>query len=217
MSFQTCKICSTVSDKDGFCFNPACSLNLENKINRYSNQISESSESFQSVVKNLVLLLKNFQKTIYIAGIGKSAHVVCKCVATWQSLGIQAQTVLIQDLFHGDLGVLKEGDMIIYVSNSGNTEELIVVAKYVQKHFSIFQIALTNNPSAILNQYVDKSFNICSFKIQEADILNLAPSVSCVLFMIILDLTGILIAELNGFTREQFKLHHPGGDLGKLI
>jgi len=212
-----CRVCHTASDNNNFCLNPACSMNIQCKLTKYIDQFTMSSESFNIIIKKLVLSLKDSQNTIYFTGIGKSSHIVKKIVATWQSFGINSQSVLIQDLSHGDFGIFKNGGTIIYVSNSGNTEELIYVAKYIKVNFSIYQIAITNNPSAILREYVNDTYNICNFKIQEADVLNMAPSISSVLFMSLLDIVGILIAELNCLTKEQFKIYHPGGDIGKII
>lgn len=217
MSFLVCKTCHTVCDENMFCFNPVCIQNPSYKLHLYTSQHKDAEESVERVIRELVPLLKNFSQTLFITGIGKSAHLVKKSVATWQSLGLKAHSLLLQDLFHGDLGLLKEGDFIMYITNSGNTEELLAVANYIKKNFSVRQICISNNPSAKLAKVVDNSFTLCNFKIQEADILNCAPSVSCSIFMMLLDILGIHLAELKGITREEFKQYHPGGDLGKSL
>jgi arabinose-5-phosphate isomerase len=210
-----CALCNTLLDDIGTCYNPACSHNTLNKIERYSEQINEGKNSVRAAVHSLLSRIRNHTKTFFFAGIGKSAHIVRKCVATWQSLGLQAHVLLIQDMFHGDMGILKEGDMIIYISNSGNTDELLTVSNYIRQNFNIFQIAITNNPSSKLDAIVNHAVNICNFKIKESDTLNMVPSVSAVFFMMLLDTVGIHMAEMNGITMGSFKRNHPGGDLGK--
>lgn len=65
------------------------------------------------VIRQMITTIRNFQGTLFLTGIGKSAHVVRKCCATWQSLGLRVQTLLIQDMFHGDMGVLQPNDLIL--------------------------------------------------------------------------------------------------------
>jgi arabinose-5-phosphate isomerase len=180
----------------------------------YVKAIQTSEPYMSRVVDALSTRLVNFIGTVYITGIGKSAHVARKSVATWQSLGLSCQTILIQDLFHGDLGALRPGDMILYLSNSGNTDEIIPVARYIKNNFDIRQICLTANLNPKLGELAE-NFCITPGPITEADKNNQAPSVSSVLFMMATDLIGIRIAEKRGFTQEQFKKFHPGGDLGK--
>ena len=211
-----CSQCKTRCNEIGICFNPACSRNTSYKLNTYIKQLENSKESLEECIGLILSLLKPLKGTIFLTGIGKSAHIVRKNVATWQSLGISAHTLLVQDMFHGDMGILKNGDVILYITNSGNTDELLTVSKYIKENFSVMQICISNNPSAKLASFVDYSFNICNFKIKEADTLNIAPTVSCVIFMTLLDIIGIHLAELNEITREDFQRNHPGGDIGKI-
>ena len=188
---------------------------LKEKIDIYFNQILKVGETFNKTIQEILTILMN-NNTVFITGIGKSYHLSKKCVATWQSLGINAHTLLPQDLFHGDLGIIKDNDVIIYISNSGNTEELIHVSKYIKDNLNVTQIALTNNLECKFNDTTDYVFNICDFKIQEADKYNIVPSVSSVIFLMFLDLLGITISERNNFTINDFKKNHPSG-LGKMI
>jgi len=122
----------------------------------------------------------------------------------------------VQDLFHGDLGILRDNDIIIYITNSGNTEELLLASEYINKNYNITQISITNNDESKIKKNVNYSINICNFKIEEADSFNIIPSVSSVLFLMFLDLLGMHLSELNEFTKEQFKKNHPSG-IGKYI
>ena len=211
-----CSNCNTKCDIIGICYNPGCPRNTANKLDRYISQLSNANESLTSCIQELVRILQSRKGSIFLTGIGKSAHIMKKCVATWQSLGISAHSLLIQDMLHGDIGILKPEDTIIYASNSGNTDELLEVSRYVHENFSVSQICLTNNPSACLSKYVNYSINICNFKIREADILDMAPSISCVMFMTVFDVVGIHLAEIGGITKQDFQRCHPGGSLGKI-
>ena len=214
MDYTVCSLCNI--KKDNYrCSNTTCKANIHYKIKSYTDQFASSQESFEDIISHFMGFLKDFKHTIYMTGIGKSAYISNKCVATWQSLGIKVYSLLQQDLVHGDLGILQENDIIIYVSNSGNTEELVNVSAYIKTNFNVTQICITNNPSARIIDNMSRSFVIGNNKIEEADILNLAPSVSSVLFMALLDLIGIQFAEMRGITKQEFKRFHPGGDLGK--
>lgn len=190
-------------------------VNINNKLSIYSQELSRVTETMSVSIQSLLKILSNTTSTIYITGIGKSGHISKKCVSTWQSLGIKAQYILIQDIFHGDIGVLKEGDIIIYISNSGNTEELINTAKYIKDKFKIIQISITNNIHAKISQYMNHNIVISKTQIKEADIFNKVPSVSSILFMMFLDIVGIQLSEHKHITKEEFITYHPAGDLGK--
>jgi len=190
-------------------------VNINNKLSIYSQELSRVTETMSVSIQSLLKILTNTTTTIYITGIGKSGHISKKCVSTWQSLGIKAQYILIQDIFHGDIGVLKEGDIIIYISNSGNTEELINTAKYIKDKFKIIQISITNNIHAKISQYMNHNIVISKTQIKEADIFNKVPSVSSMLFMMFLDIVGIQLSENKHITKEEFITYHPAGDLGK--
>ena len=188
---------------------------IKDKLRIYTDELEKSIETMTLSIKQLFDILKDIKTTIYITGLGKSGHISKKCVATWQSLGIQAHYILIQDIFHGDMGILKNGDVIIYISNSGNTEELINTAKYIKEKFNMAQISITNNIYSKISEYMNHSIVVSSSHIKEADILNKVPSVSSVLFMMFLDIVGIQLSESKGLTNEIFTLYHPAGDLGK--
>jgi arabinose-5-phosphate isomerase len=167
-------------------------------------------DTMENAVRGSVKFLSEFSGTIYITGIGKSWHVARKCVATWQSLGLRSQSLLIQDLAHGDMGVFKDGDAIVYVSNSGNTEELVRIAKYIKESLGIPQLSISAKTPCELANHTNHAISICKLKINEN-----FPTVSTVLFMAVLDQVGIELARERGFTMENFKKWHPGGDLGK--
>jgi len=193
-------------------------MSVKNRLELYHKQIEKASDDMAILISELANLLYKIPPyaTIYITGIGKSYHIAKKSIATWQCLNIRTQSLLIQDLTHGDFGILKENDVIIYVSNSGNTTELLDISKYVKDNFNVTQISITNNENCKLNQYMDYAYNICKFKIQEVDNFNIIPTASSVLFLIFLDLLGLQISEINNYQINEFKKNHPNG-LGKII
>ncbi len=187
---------------------------VDEKINKYSNYINSLNDTFKIPMKNIVSLLQNNNSNVYLTGIGKCGHVCKKSVSTWQSMGISCHYLNLPDLFHGDFGILKENDIVIYISNSGNTHELINCASYIKDKFKVLQIALTINKTTEVSKYVDFCYNI-SDNIEEIDKINMAPTMSSVIFMMFLDMLGIYLAEKKEITIEKFQLNHPGGDLGK--
>jgi len=211
-----CAKCNTI--KDGlFCSNSNCIRNTNYKLELYNKQISYNMNNFKEIIHDIVPILQECKGTIYITGIGKSYHIAKKNVSTWQSLGINAQNILIQDVFHGDIGILKNEDIIIYVSNSGNTEELIKLAKYIKINYDIVQISFSNSNDNELALYTNKTYGISKNKIQEIDILNLVPSVSSTMYLTLLDTIGIELAESKDFSKELFLLNHPKGAIGSSL
>jgi hypothetical protein len=111
-------------------------------LNSYENDTTNSV--------TVIPIIKNSINNIYLTGIGKCGHICKKSVSTWQSLGISCNYLYIPDLFHGDFGILKNGDIIIYISNSGNTDEIINCSKYIKNNFKITQIGFTINTNCII-------------------------------------------------------------------
>jgi len=180
----------------------------------YATQIRGAAQSIDNAINSFAPRLKNM--TIYLAGIGKSGLVARKCAATWQSLGLSCHFINAPDMLHGDIGVIRAGDAILYISNSGNTEELVQITKYIKTNKpAIQQMLVTNNPTPVAASSVDQVATIGASKFVEADAASCAPTVSSAVFMIFLDMLGIRLAEANTFTKEDFKHNHPSGDLGK--
>jgi HAD superfamily hydrolase (TIGR01509 family) len=190
---------------------------IDNKIKLYIEQYKTFSDSIVKNVNLLTSIVKMCEGIVYFAGIGKNNHLCAKIVSTWQSLGIRCNSVYVQDLSHGDFGIFGENDYIVHVSNSGNTLELLNVASYIKKTFGIYQISLTNSNNCKISEFTDIDLVLGNTKIIESDKNNMAPTVSTVLFMTMLDLVGVNISEKNNFTIKQFKRLHPGGALGKQI
>jgi HAD superfamily hydrolase (TIGR01509 family) len=188
---------------------------VEDSINKIKDAISKCKSNFLKTANLIMPLLKSNIENINITGIGKSAEVAKKSVATWQSLGIPCYFKDIPNSWHGNFGVLKDNDIVIYISNSGNSKEIVEFAKYIKKNFNILQICLALKPEGEMKKLMNFYFTLIDAPIFEFDSLNMIPSTSCLIFMSFLDIIGIKLAEEKGLTIEKFQLAHPGGDLGK--
>jgi arabinose-5-phosphate isomerase len=167
-------------------------------------------QSFVGVVEKII----QGKGRIVVSGIGKSALVGQKIVATFNSTGTPAVFMHAADAIHGDLGIIQEQDIVICLSNSGNTAEIKVLAPLV-KNLGNTLIAITGNADSFLAGQAD--FVLDSFVEQEACSINLAPTSSTTVQMAIGDALASALMECRGFKPEQFAQFHPGGSLGKLL
>tara|TARA_B100000963_G_scaffold75062_1_gene63155 strand:+ start:176 stop:1135 length:960 start_codon:yes stop_codon:yes gene_type:complete len=179
---------------------------------RELNSIKNLKSTFNLNFCKAVNLIYNTKGKIVITGVGKSAHVGNKISATLTSTGTPSYFVHATEASHGDLGSIKKDDCVIAISNSGETSELNNIIQFT-KRFNIKLISITSNSKSILhkNSYV----GILYKKPIEACPLNLAPTSSTSMSMIIGDCLAISLLELRGFKSTQFKSLHPGGNLGK--
>ena len=183
-------------------------------INNHIKNFETNRLNINNIVGNIIILLEQrTPQNIFLVGVGKSGLVCQKCVATWRSLGIKCHYLDVINLFHGDFGVLNTGDIVIFISNSGNTVELVNAAKYISEMFSITKIGIVSNTKCKLDKYIDHMYKL--YKITEADDTIMVPTTSSLIFMSLLDSIGLILAEKRGLTKELFQIYHPGGELGK--
>ena len=175
-----------------------------------------SIKSLKSIFNNnfckAVNLIYNTKGKIVLTGVGKSAHIGNKISATLTSTGTPSYFVHATEASHGDLGSIKKDDCVIAISNSGETSELKNMIQ-ITKRFNIKLISITTNSKSTL--YKNSSVSILYKKPKEACPLNLAPTSSTSMSMIIGDCISIALLELRGFKSTEFKSLHPGGNLGK--
>ncbi|MGB0929209.1 MAG: KpsF/GutQ family sugar-phosphate isomerase [Chitinophagales bacterium] len=167
-------------------------------------------ESFQKSVQ-LILTTKG---RIVLTGVGKSAIVAKKIVATFNSTGTPALFMHAADAIHGDLGMIQKEDVVICLSKSGETAEIKVLIPLL-KNIGSTLIALVGNMHSYLAQQAD--FPINTTVIQEACPHNLAPTASTTAQMAMGDALAVCVLELRGFTTKDFARFHPGGSLGKQL
>jgi len=151
---------------------------------------------------------------VIISGIGKSALVAKKIVATLNSTGTQAVFLHAADALHGDVGVVNKEDVVLLLSKSGNTPELKVLIPILKSNGNTI-IGITGNPNGFLHQAVHYSI---LFSIEEeACPINLAPTTSTTVQMVIGDAIANALLQLRGFSSTDFLKFHPAGSLGKQL
>ena len=188
-------------------------------INSASRTLSRELESIKSLKYSLnnnfckaVNLIYNTKGKVIVTGVGKSAHIGNKISATLTSTGTPSYFVHATEASHGDLGSIKKDDCVIAISNSGETSELNNIIQF-SKRFNIKLISITSNSKSVLHK--NSTVSILYKKPIEACPLNLAPTSSTSMSMVIGDCIAISLLELRGFKSNQFKSLHPGGNLGK--
>lgn len=151
---------------------------------------------------------------VIITGIGKSALIATKIVATMNSTGTPAIFMHAADAIHGDLGTIQEDDVVICISKSGNTPEIKVLVPFI-KNFKNKLIAITGNKDSFLGKQAD--FILNAYIEKEACPNNLAPTTSTTAQLVIGDALAVCLLHINGFSKKDFAKYHPGGALGKKL
>ncbi|MCT8340843.1 KpsF/GutQ family sugar-phosphate isomerase [Flavobacteriaceae bacterium TK19130] len=151
---------------------------------------------------------------VIITGIGKSANIATKIVATLNSTGTPAIFMHAADAIHGDLGTILENDTVICISKSGNTPEIKVLVPLI-KGINNKLIAITSNRESFLGQQAD--FVLHAYAEKEACPNNLAPTTSTTAQLVMGDALAMALLELRGFSSSDFAKFHPGGSLGKKL
>lgn len=151
---------------------------------------------------------------VVITGIGKSAIIANKIVATLNSTGTPAVFMHAADAIHGDLGMVLEEDVVICISKSGNTPEIKVLVPLLKKLGSVL-VALVSNPNSYLADHADYVLNASIG--EEACPHNLAPTTSTTAHLALGDALAVCLLEARGFSSDDFAKYHPGGSLGKQL
>lgn len=159
------------------------------------------------------LILDSKGKTI-VTGMGKSGHIGSKIAATLASTGSPAFFVHPGEASHGDLGMLTRNDVVIAISNSGETAEVLTIVPVI-KRLGIKLIAMTGNPASTLAKLADA--HLCVKVEQEACPLGLAPTASTTATLAMGDALAVSLLDARGFSADDFALSHPGGSLGRKL
>ncbi|WP_370173623.1 KpsF/GutQ family sugar-phosphate isomerase [Leeuwenhoekiella palythoae] len=149
---------------------------------------------------------------VIISGVGKSAIIAQKIVATLNSTGTPAVFMHAADAIHGDLGTIQKDDVVICLSNSGNTAEIKVLIPLIKNQENTV-IAMTSNKDSFLAKQADAL--ILAYAEKEACPHNLAPTTSTTVQLVMGDALALALLDLRGFSKEDFAKYHPGGALGK--
>ena len=190
-------------------------------IERAAECLQCEAKAIESLISRLddqflraVELIRDCQGKIVVTGVGKSGHIGSKIAATLASTGTPAFFLNPLDAYHGDLGMLGEKDLVLAISYSGATEELLRFLPLIQaKHIPI--IGMSSNPNSLLAQYAAVHLNIAVER--EADPLNLVPTSSTTVTLALGDALACALIEAAHFQPSDFAMLHPGGDLGRKL
>ena len=172
--------------------------------------IPQLDENFDKAVE----LILNCKGKAIVTGVGKSGHIGAKIAATLSSTGTPSFFTNPLDVFHGDLGVMTQDDVVLAISNSGQTDELLRFIPMVL-HMQIPIIGMSGNPKSLLAKYSTYHLNVQVEK--EACPLNLAPTSSTTAQLTMGDALAIALMEKRNFQPRDFAQFHPGGELGKRL
>lgn len=190
-------------------------------IQRATECLEQEAAAVRSLIARLddafvraVEAIHDCKGKVVVTGVGKSGHIGSKIAATLASTGTPAFFLNPLDAYHGDLGMLSEQDVVLAISYSGATEELLRFLPLIQaKHITI--IGMSGNPDSLLARYSDIHLNIAVER--EADPLNLVPTASTTATLALGDALACALVEANHFQPTDFARLHPGGDLGRKL
>lgn len=183
---------------------------LEIERDSITDLISTIDDDFVHVVEEII----RSKGRVIVSGIGKSAIIAQKIVATFNSTGTPAIFLHAADAIHGDLGMVQKEDLVICISKSGNTPEVKVLVPLVKKNAHKL-IALTGDFNSYLSQHAD--YRLSAAIEREACPNNLAPTNSTTAQLVMGDALAVCLIECRGFGSEDFAKYHPGGALGKKL
>ena len=196
-------------------------MKSERIINRAVECLECESDAIKAMVGRLdetflqaVEAIRDCKGKVVVTGVGKSGHIGSKIAATLASTGVPAFFLNPLDAYHGDLGMLSSEDLVLAISYSGATEELLRFLPLIQAK-KIRIIGMSGNPESLLARYSDIHLNIAVER--EADPLNLIPTASTTATLALGDALACALVEANHFQPTDFAKLHPGGDLGRKL
>ncbi|HKJ18944.1 MAG TPA: KpsF/GutQ family sugar-phosphate isomerase [Xanthomonadales bacterium] len=183
---------------------------IETEATAVSALIERIDENFMNACEAMLAC----KGRVVVIGVGKSGHIGSKIAATLASTGTPAFFVHPAEASHGDLGMIQKEDVVLALSNSGETDEVNTILPPL-KRIGVTLIALTGNPSSSLARHSDVHIDVSVEK--EACPLGLAPTSSTTAALVMGDALAVSLLESRGFTREDFARSHPAGQLGKRL
>lgn len=183
---------------------------MEKERDAITKMIEESGDQYDEVVD----LFASCKGKLVFMGVGKSGHIGEKLAATFASLGTPAFYVHSTEAMHGDLGMIEPTDIAVLISNSGNTREVVQDVAPLKRN-GVTTVAFTAGKESKLAEACD--YRLFYPKCEEADELNLAPTVSSTLALVLGDAMACELSLRKKFTRENFHKFHPNGALGEKL
>jgi len=186
----------------------------KNVINIEQQAIAELLQYIDDSFELACQLMFNCQGRVIVIGMGKSGHIGGKIAATLASTGTPAFFVHPGEASHGDLGMITKDDVVLTISNSGETGEVLAIIPVI-KRIGASLISMTGNTSSTLAKLADT--HVCIKVTTEACPLGLAPTSSTTAALVMGDALAVALLNARGFTADDFALSHPGGSLGKRL
>ncbi len=186
----------------------------QNVIKIEQQAIAELTQFIDDDFVKACELMFNCQGRVIVIGMGKSGHIGGKIAATLASTGTPSFFVHPGEASHGDLGMITLDDVVLTISNSGETGEVLAIIPVI-KRLGAKLIAMTGNPDSTLSKLADT--HVCVKVSQEACPLGLAPTSSTTATLVMGDALAVALLNARGFTADDFALSHPGGSLGKRL
>ena len=183
-------------------------------IQMEADSISGLSSFINADFEKAITAITDCKGRVIISGIGKSAVVAQKIVATLNSTGTAASFMHAADAIHGDLGMIQQEDVVLIISKSGSSPEIKVLVPLI-KNFGNILIGMVGNTESLLAKQADIILNTTVE--QEACPNNLAPTTSTTAQLVMGDVLAVVLMELKGFNSDDFAKFHPGGTLGKKL
>ena len=176
--------------------------------------IDELIENIDQSFDQACELMMSCTGRVVVTGMGKSGHIGTKIAATLASTGTPAMFVHPGEASHGDMGMITANDVVLALSNSGNTAELVTLLPLL-KRMGTPLVSMTGNPDSTLSSSANVNLNVAIS--EEACPLNLAPTSSTTAALVMGDALAIALLEAKGFSAEDFAFSHPGGALGRRL
>ncbi|QBG36629.1 KpsF/GutQ family sugar-phosphate isomerase [Litorilituus sediminis] len=186
----------------------------KNVINIEQKAIADLLQYIDDSFEQACQLMYQCQGRVIVIGMGKSGHIGGKIAATLASTGTPAFFVHPGEASHGDLGMITSDDVVLTISNSGETNEVLAIIPVI-KRIGAKLIAMTGNTESTLSQLSDT--HVCINVAEEACPLGLAPTSSTTATLVMGDALAVALLNARGFTADDFALSHPGGSLGKRL
>ena len=190
-------------------------ISLANKAARIQiNELKKIKKVFNKSFIDAVDLILNCKGKVILAGIGKSGLIARKVSATFSSVGIPSFFCHPSEALHGDMGQIEKKDILIIFSYSGNTSELTNMLKYANR-YRIKIIGIASKPDSILLKASDIKLIIP--KVKEADMTGMVPTSSTSITLLLGDCLATTVMHKRNFSKEKFKIFHPGGNIGQTL
>ena len=190
-------------------------ISLANKAAQIQiNELKKIKKVFNKSFIDAVDLILNCKGKVILAGIGKSGLIARKVSATFSSVGIPSFFCHPSEALHGDMGQIEKKDILIIFSYSGNTSELTNMLKYANR-YRIKIIGIASKPDSILLKASDIKLIIP--KVKEADMTGMVPTSSTSITLLLGDCLATTVMHKRNFSKEKFKIFHPGGNIGNSL